>query len=243
MDLVHRLLALEFATEELGVLLADESDELLVEVLAAEALDAHAGQYLDIVTVDVEDGRVERPAAEVVDQVLALQLGGRGARVVDRRRGGFIDEGVVAQVEAGLLGGVDGVDAGFVGEVRRNGDDHRVDLPVVGFEVLADLSEDERAEIARMPFLAMDLVDHAGVAHVAFELDEDLVVLGDAEHLLGFGADDDGPFAFEPDGGMGHEFVVLVLVDDGFAGIAQVGEQGRGRAEVDADDVGHGQSL
>ncbi len=69
----------------LGELVADEVEEQLVEVVAAELGVAVAGEDLDDAVLDLGDRDVEGAAAQVVDQQ-PLHLG--RVRVVGQHRGG-----------------------------------------------------------------------------------------------------------------------------------------------------------
>ena len=131
----------------------DPVDDLLVPVVATEVVVATGGLDLDDAVADLEQGHVERAAAEVEDEdrlVVALV-----EAVRKRGRGGLVDDAqdVEARDLAGFLGGL----ALVVVEVRRHGDDgvgHR--LAEVGLGVALELLQHERADLLRVERLVVD---------------------------------------------------------------------------------------
>ena len=128
------------------------SNDPLVDVVAAKVRVAVGGLHLDDAVADLEDGDVERAAAEVVDgDRLVLLL---VEAVGERRRGRLVDDAL--HVEAGNLPGVlRRLPLGVV-EVRRHGD-HRVGdlLAEVGLGGLLQLLQDHRGDFGRrIPFAA-----------------------------------------------------------------------------------------
>ena len=99
-------------------------DDRLVEVVAAEVRVAVGGAHLEHALPEVEDGDVERAAAEVEheDRLVVLLV----ETVGERGRGRLVDDAL--DVEAGDLAGVLGGLALRVVEVRRDGDDRLGDL-------------------------------------------------------------------------------------------------------------------
>ena len=130
-------------------------DDPLVPVVAAEVVVAGGRLDLDDALADLEQGHVERAAAEVEDEdglvVLALV-----EPVRQRGRGGLVDdaEHVEARDLTGLLGGL----ALRVVEVGRHGDDRVGDgLAEVALRVALELGEDEGADLLGGEVLAVDL--------------------------------------------------------------------------------------
>ncbi|GER51585.1 NAD-specific glutamate dehydrogenase [Striga asiatica] len=136
-------------------------DEAVVEVLPAEVGVPRGGLHLEDPFLDREDGDVERAAAEVKDEHVALAaVGGRGALVEavgDGGGGGLVDdaEDVEASDGAGVLGGL----ALGVVEVGGDGDDGVLGWgPEEGLGGLAHLGEDHGGDFFRGELLAFVLV-------------------------------------------------------------------------------------
>ena len=104
------------------------------------------GQHFEHALADVEDGNVERAAAEVVDH--DLLLGFLIHTVSQRSRGRLVDD--AQNLKTRNLARVLGRLALGVGEVRRHGDDrlgHR--LTEVGFRVRLELLQDHCGDLLR----------------------------------------------------------------------------------------------
>ncbi len=151
-------------------------DDRLVEVVAAQVVVAVRGLHLEVaVSLELEHGHVERPAAEVEHEdrlvgVLVQVVGERG-------RGRLVDD--PQDVEAGDLAGVLGRLALRVVEVGRDGDDRVGDrLAEVGLGVRLQLLEDHRRELRRRVLRVADLD-----ANVLVRALDDLV--RDHRHLVG----------------------------------------------------------
>ena len=141
---VHIVGALELADHPLH--------DALVEVVAAETVVAGGGKNLDHAVVDVEDGDIERAAAEVVDHdllglLLIHAVGKSGcSRLVDDTL--HIQTGDLAGVLGGLTLGV--------GKVSGNGDDSlRNGLAQIGLSVALELLQDHGADLLRGVGLAV----------------------------------------------------------------------------------------
>ena len=116
----------------------------LVDVVAAEAGVAAGRLHLEDAALHLEDGDVERAAAEVVDgdRALALLI----ETVGERRRRRLVDE--PQHLETGQPPGVLGRLALGVVEVRRHGDDGLLDLAAErGLGAALQLLQDERRDL------------------------------------------------------------------------------------------------
>ena len=167
-------------------------DDLVVPVVAAELGVARGRLHLEDALADLEDGDVERPAAEVEDEdgavgvLLVEPVGQRGGRrLVDDA------EHLEAGDRPGLLGGR----ALRVVEVRGHGDDglgHGVAEIRLG--VPLQLAQDAGRDLLGRVGLAVD-VDGPARAHVALHRADGPVGVGDGlalghltdEHLAGLG--------------------------------------------------------
>ena len=134
-----------------------------VEVVAAEVVVACGGEHLDHVVADLDDGHVERAAAEVVhhDHLRVAVV----EPVGERRRCGLVDDAqdVEPRDGAGVLGGL----ALHVVEIRGHGDDRVGDALVqVALGVLAQLAQDHGGKLLRRECLAVDVRAPIG-SHVA----------------------------------------------------------------------------
>ena len=99
------------------------SQDRLVEVVAAEAGLARAGDHLVHLPRHVDERAVEGAAAEVVDQHVLALAGDRAAeavRVLEPGRGGLVQER--QHLEAGAAEGVEGEEALVVGGVGGHAD-------------------------------------------------------------------------------------------------------------------------
>ena len=102
-----------------------ELEDRLVEVDAAEALDPRRLDHvLERRTLPPQQGDVERPAAEVVDEHRRVRGQGGDGGVVDRRRRGLGDQ--VGLTESDVTEGVAQRAELVLGPVRRMGDDDAV---------------------------------------------------------------------------------------------------------------------
>ena len=133
---VHAVGALELADQPLH--------DALVEVVAAQAVVAGGGQHLDDAVVNVQDGHIERAAAQVVHHdLLALLL---VHAVGQGRGGGLVDDAL--HVQAGDLAGVLGGLTLRVGEVGGDGDDRLGDGSAqIGLGVRLQLLQDHGADL------------------------------------------------------------------------------------------------
>ena len=209
-------------------------DDPVVPVVTTEVVVTVGGLHLEDALADLEQGHVERAAAEVEDQdrlVLALV-----EAVGQRGRGGLVDDplDVHAGDLAGLLGGL----ALRVGEVRRHGD-HRVGdgLAEVGLRVALQLLQHERADLLGGERLVVDLRLPVG-AHVALDRADGAVDVGD-RLTLGDLADQDLARLGERHDGRGGARALGVRDDGGLATLEDRDDAVR-RTEVDADSSSHG---
>ena len=230
-------------------------DDRLVEVVAAEVVVTRGGLDLEDAVADLEDGHVERAAAEVEDED---RLVGLLVEAVGERRGGrLVDDAL--DVEAGDLAGVLGRLALVVVEVRRDGDDRAVDrVAEIGLGVGLELLQDHRADLRRAVLLAArvharvavgaadDLVRddrlllaHLGLlaAHEALDREDGVLRIGDGL-ALGDGADEAVAVLREGDDGRGGAPALDVL-DDGRLAALEDGHARVRRAEVDPDGLAH----
>ena len=115
-------------------------DDALVEILAAEKGIAVGRLDLEHAVADLEDGNVERAAAEIVDGDLAGSLFLQP--IGERGRGRLVDD--AKDLEASDLAGVLGGLALGIVEIGRNRDDGLRDLAAeIGFGGFLHLGEDE----------------------------------------------------------------------------------------------------
>ena len=215
--------------------LVDEpAHDALVPVVATEVVVAGGGAHLDDTVADLEEGHVERAAAEVEDEdglfLLALV-----EAVRERRRGGLVDD--AQDVEAG-----DG--AGFLGgltlrvvEVRGDGDDGVGDvLTQVRLGVALELHQRARADLLRGVLLVVDGNGPVGT-DVTFHRADGAVDVGDRLVLRGLPHQN---FAVlrERNHRRGGTRTFGVGDDDGLAAL-QNSDDRVGRPEVDADRTSH----
>jgi len=207
--------------------------DTLVEVVAAQAVVAGGGQYLDNAVADLQDGHVEGAAAQVVDHDLLVGL------LVDAvgqgRGGGLVDDPLYFQTgdAAGILGGL----ALSVGEVGGDGDDGLGDaLTQIGLGVGLQLLEHHGGDFLWGVVLAVNAHLKAR-AHLALDGADGPVGVGDglalshlAHHAL----------AVLGEGHHGRSGAVAFRVgdDDGVAALHD-GHAGVGGTQVNADDLRH----
>ena len=230
-------------------------DDRLVEVVAAEVVVTRGRLDLEQALRELEDGDVERAAAEVEDEdgLLLLLL----EPVGERRRRGLVDD--PEDVEPGDLAGVLRRLTLRVVEVGRDGDDgirHR--LAEVGLGVGLQLLEDHRGDLRRRVLLArrldpnvavralddlvgddLHLLVHLGVLAPHEALDREDRVLR-VRHLLALGRRADEPLAVarERDDGR-RRAPALGVRDDGRLTTLQHRHAGVGRAKIDTDRLCH----
>ena len=211
-------------------------DDALVPVVATEVVVAGGRLDLHDAVADLQQGHVERAAAEVEDEdplllvglVQAVGQGGRGGLVDDARD-------VEARDLAGLLGGL----ALGVVEVRGDGDDrvgHR--LAEVGLRVPLELAQHAGADLLGREALVVDRHLEGAVAHVALDRADGAVRVGDGL-ALGDLADEHLAVLGERDDRGGRARALGVRDHDGLAGLED-GDAGVGGTEVDADSTTHG---
>ena len=154
---IHAVGALELADHPLH--------DALIEVVAAETVVTGRSEHFNDAVVNVENGHIERAAAEVVDHdLLALLL---VDAVGKRRSRRLVDD--TLDIEAGDLTGILGRLTLRVGEVSGNGDNSLADASAeVGFGVRLELLQDHRADLLRGVLLAVDL-DFIVAAHLALD--------------------------------------------------------------------------
>ena len=208
-------------------------DDAGVPVVTTEVVVAGGRLDLDHALADLEQGHVERAAAEVEHQdglVVALV-----EPVGERGRGRLVDDprDVEPRDLAGLLGRL----ALRVGEVRRHGD-HRVGdgLTEVGLGVPLELLQHERADLLGRERLVVDLDVPVG-AHVALDRADGAVDVRD-RLPLGHLADEHLAGLRERDHRGGGASALRVGDDGGFATFEDR-DDGVGRPEVDADRTSH----
>ena len=151
-------------------------DDTLVEVVAAEVGIACGGQNLENALADVEDGDIERAAAEVVYH--DLLLGFLIYAVSQRCCGRLVDD--TQNLQTCDLAGVLGRLTLRVGEVSRNGDDSlRYRLAEISLRISLQLLKDHRGDLLRRVRLAVDVYAVVG-AHVALDGNNGAVCVGDS---------------------------------------------------------------
>ncbi len=205
-----------------------------VPVVAAEAVVPAGGADLDrgeavLVLADLQQGDVERTAAEVEDEdvlvlLALLQPVGEGGR------GGLVDD--AQHVEAcdltGLLGGLT---LGVV-EVRRDGDDRvRDGVAEVGLRVALELLQHAGADLLRRVLLVVDRRRPVG-AHVPLDAADGAVDVGDGLPL-GDLSDEHVAVLRERDHRRGGP-PALGVGDDARLATLEDCDDGVGGAEVDA---------
>ena len=241
-------------------LLRQPVDDALVEVVAAEVGVAVGRAHLEDALGQLEDGDVERAAAEVVDgDLLVLRL---VEAVGQRRRGRLVDDAL--DVEPGDAPGILRRLALGVVEVGRDGDDRLGDLLAqVGLGIGLQLLEDHRADLRRAEVLAVGELDHDAIrlrvlrhvvrnearaaldlgvvetpAHEALDAEDGVLGVGD-RLPLGDLADEPLTALREGDDRWG-DAAALRVGDDLRLPALHDGHDRVRRAQVDADDLAHG---
>ena len=235
LDGQHELLLVRRVQDVVAFLLLEALGQYLrqsrVDVVAAEFADALARQLLEHAVMDVQNGHVERTAAEVVDEYRLIVLGveavtdGGGRRLVDERqhlhpgRAGAELGGVAGQTLAVGGDGDDGLGEvladDLLGVLLEHAEQHDGDL--FGAQVLAD----ERHALGGTED-ALDGADRALLVEV----------------FLGLRAEGQGAVAAQRDD-RGRPFLALVVGHHLRLAVLEVGHDRVAGAEVDAD-VGHG---
>ena len=178
----------------------DQVDQPLVKVLASEVGGPADADHLEVVSQHFEDGDVERPSAEVVDQdrLIAVLVHSVG----DRRGAGLGDQ--TEDVQAGSLPGQAGVLLLIVGEVGRHADH---DVLHLFAEILAggvdELAQNEAGDLDRAVLLPAQLDAVIAVAHVSLDGQHGLVGV-DQGAFLGLAADQHPSVPVHGDGGGHH---------------------------------------
>ena len=194
---------------------------------------ACGGQNLQNALADVEDGNVERAAAEVVDHDLLLSF--LIYTVCQRSRGRLVDD--TQHFEACDLTRVLGCLALGVGEVSRNRDDRlRYRLAEVGFRVRLQLLEDHCRDLLRGVGLAVDVYTVVR-AHVTLDGNDGAVRVGHSLALCHL-ADHTLAVLGERDNRRGRARAFRVRDDDGFAALHN-GYARVCRTEVNTNDFAH----
>ncbi|EAP78313.1 Glutamate dehydrogenase [Roseovarius nubinhibens ISM] len=166
-------------------LVGEVVDDAHVKVFTAKERVAIGGFDFEEAFVDLENGHVEGPAAEVIDRdrvgfVLVETIGQRG-------RGRLVDD--AQHFETGDLAGVfGGLTLGVV-EIGGNGNDRLGHfLAEIAFGCLFHLAQDERTDLARRVFLTAGLDPGVAVAAVDDVERHVLLVLGQIR-VVGTAAD------------------------------------------------------
>ena len=222
---VHALALLELAHEVVG--------DRVVEVVAAETVVAGGGKNLDDAVADLEDGHVERAAAEVIDH--DLLVGFLVQTVGQSGRGRLVDDAL--DVEASDLAGVLRRLTLGVGEVGGNGDDGLGDgLTQIGLGVALELLQDHRADLLRGVALAVD-GDLVVGAHLTLDGHDGAVGVRDGLTLGGL-ADHALAVLRKSDDGRRGAVAFGVRDDDGLAALHD-GHAAVGGAEIDTNNFTH----
>ena len=235
-------------------------DQQVVDVVAAEVRVAVGREHLEDAVFDTEDGNVERAAAEVVDRDDARVALVETIR--QRRCRRLVDD--AKDLEPGDPARVARRRALRVVEVGRNGDhgaiDFVVELALLGEERLRavlELAQHKGGNLRRRELLVADadakdttvaadpkwkmtrfILDVvASLAHEALHrIDRALRV--DQQPPLRFASDVDGAFVAKRHDGR-HEAIALLVANDLGRAVLDIGDEGVGGAEIDADDFAH----
>ena len=211
-----------------------ERGEFSVKIFSAEPLHAFGEDDLNGHPLGTHEGDVEGPAAEIKDCIEAIERLLLPAGVGESRCGWLIDH--VHLREARPASGLERGLTSSVGEVRGDGDDREINGPVGGLGVGAYLAEEQGGEVERCDALAEDRVGDTR-AHITFEFKEG--VFGILGHRPGFAANHDVRGGLKAEGRGRNRFTFPVPNDFGGAGLVDTRDDGRRRAEVDAEEVSH----
>ncbi len=233
-------------------------DDALIEIVAAQVGVAVGRFDLDDALADFEDGNVECAAAEVVDGdgfvfLFVEAVGQRG-------RCGLVDDAL--HVEAGdsarVLGGL----ALGIVEVGWNGDDGLGDRPAqVGFCALLELLQDHGGDFGRRVLLALGHNGHVvallhdlegdhlhlvrdfvvAAAHEALDGEDGVLRIGDGLALGHLAHEALAAFRKADDGGSSAR--TLFICNDFRLAALHHCDARVGGAEVDSDDLSHGDSC
>ncbi len=218
-------------------LLDEPVDDPLIPVIAPELGVAARRLHLEHAFADLEDGDVESPATQVVDEdelvaVLVEPVG-------ERCRSRLVDD--PQHLETRDLAGLGRRLALCVAEVGGHRDDRLGDVlteELLG--VALELHEDAGRDLLRGVLLAVDLGRPVG-PHVAFHRTDRPVRVRD-RLSLGLLADEDLAVLGERDDGGGGP-VTLCVGDDAGIPALEDGEDGVRGPEVDSDGTSHVSSL
>ena len=222
---VHAVAALELRDQPLH--------DALVEVIAAQTVVAGGSQNLDDAVVDLQDGDIERTAAQVVDHDL---LGLLFIHTVGQSRsGGLVDDPLDIQTRdlAGVLGSL----TLRVGEICGNGDDRLgYGAAQVSLSIRLELLEDHGADLLRRVGLAVHVHLVVG-AHLPLDGDDGPLGVGNG---LTLGHLAHHPLAGLGEGHDGRRGAVAFRVGDNdcFAAFHD-GHAGVGSTKVDTDNFRH----
>ena len=198
-------------------------DDALIPVVAAQVVVARGGRDLEHAVAQLQDGHVERAAAQVEHEDLLILVG--LVQAVSQRRGGrLVDD--AQHLEAGDLAGVLGGLALSVVEVRRDGDDrlgHRAAELLLG--VGLHLLQHHRRDLLGGVVLAVDVDDRAAVLALADVVADGLALVGG----LIIGAADEALHGRHGVLGVGDRLVLSGLADHALAVFAEA-LHGRGGA-------------
>ena len=212
-------------------------DDALVKIVAAQMVVARGGEHLDHAGRDIENGHVERAAAQIIDhdllRLLFINAVGKGGR------GRLVDDAL--DIETRDLARVLRRLPLRVGKVGRDGDDGVGDgLAQEGLRVRLELLQDHCGNLLRRVFMPVD-EDLVVGAHLALDGRNGALVVRDglplcdlADHALsGFRKRDDGRRG-APALGVGD--------DNGLAALHH-SRAAVGGAEINADRSGHTEFL
>ena len=208
-------------------------DDALVKIVAAQMVVARRGQHLDHAGRDIENGHVERAAAEIIDhdllRLLLIDAVGKGGcrRLVDDALD--VQPRDLARVLRGLTL--------RVGKIGRDGDNRIGDrLAEKRLGVGLELLQDHRRDLLRGIFVPVDV--HLVIcAHLAFDGGDGALVVRDSLPL-GQTADHALAGLRERHDRRSRPPTLRVGDDDRLAALHHR-DTGIGRAEIDTDDLCH----
>ena len=211
--------------------------DALVEVIAAQAVVAGGSQHLDDAVVDLQDGDIERAAAQVVDHdLLGLLL----IHTVGQRGGGRLVDDTLHVQTGDLTGVLGGLTLG-VGEVGGNGDDGLGDgAAQVRLGVRLQLLQDHGADLLGRVALAVD-GDAVVGAHLTLDGGDGALGVGDGLTLCHLAHHTLAGLA-EGHHGRGGAVALRVGDNDCLAAFHH-GYAGIGRTKVDTDNFRHNDCL